>query len=222
MPHSQQRVRAYLRLLRRCDAPPEVLADFVDIVEIDNGIEGERGDLEALDRLLLNVCVRHNFPRPFDQPGKRASFRPMLVGASDCAGTHDEFDPIAEQAYRRGYTHGFARARALIEGGRPTHVQAAQAELQRWRTTKVIFGPTCPPHIEPYGIKVSIRTSLSAKLRFQILERDHRRCVICGASAKDGATLHVDHIISVYNGGSDDQENLQTLCEPCNLGKGKN
>ena len=42
---------------------------------------------------------------------------------------------------------------------------------------------------------------------------------MCGASAADGATLHIDHIVPVSLGGRTVQENLQTLCQSCNLGK---
>jgi 5-methylcytosine-specific restriction endonuclease McrA len=33
--------------------------------------------------------------------------------------------------------------------------------------------------------------------------------------------LHADHIVSVYDGGKTVYENLQTLCQGCNLGKGR-
>lgn len=56
-------------------------------------------------------------------------------------------------------------------------------------------------------------------LRFQILERDGFRCRYCGASAGDGAVLHVDHIHPRAFGGSDDPENLVTACHECNIGK---
>jgi 5-methylcytosine-specific restriction endonuclease McrA len=61
---------------------------------------------------------------------------------------------------------------------------------------------------------------LSASRRFDILERDSRKCVVCGRSASDGIVLHVDHIVPVSKGGSNDIVSLQTLCEECNLGKG--
>ena len=44
-------------------------------------------------------------------------------------------------------------------------------------------------------------------------------CVQCGARKEDGATLHVDHIIPVSRGGTDELDNLQTLCKECNLNK---
>ena len=61
---------------------------------------------------------------------------------------------------------------------------------------------------------------MTDKLRYQVLNRDCHRCVICGASAKDGVKLHVDHIIPVSKGGKTELSNLRTLCERCNLGKG--
>lgn len=58
-------------------------------------------------------------------------------------------------------------------------------------------------------------------LRLKILNRDNFRCVFCGKSpATDfGTKLHIDHIIPFSKGGQSILENLQTLCEECNLGK---
>lgn len=63
--------------------------------------------------------------------------------------------------------------------------------------------------------------SLNYRIRFQVLQRDGYRCCACGASpAKDpGVVLHIDHIVPVSHGGSNELKNLQTLCEKCNLGK---
>lgn len=63
------------------------------------------------------------------------------------------------------------------------------------------------------------RSKLTKKLRYEIFERDHYKCVICGRSAEDGVILHVDHIIPVSKGGLTVPENLRTLCADCNLGK---
>lgn len=64
------------------------------------------------------------------------------------------------------------------------------------------------------------RSLMTDKLRYQVLNRDGYRCVICGACAKDGAKLHVDHIKPVSKGGKTELSNLRTLCDRCNLGKG--
>jgi len=63
------------------------------------------------------------------------------------------------------------------------------------------------------------RAALSKRERFEILKRDGYMCQICGRSQRDGVKLHVDHIVPVSAGGSNDRENLQALCEDCNLGK---
>lgn len=69
-----------------------------------------------------------------------------------------------------------------------------------------------------HDVKVE-RSKMTPTLRYQILLRDNFRCQICGASAKDGAKLHVDHIIPVSKGGKTIESNLQTLCDRCNFGK---
>ena len=63
------------------------------------------------------------------------------------------------------------------------------------------------------------RGEISDSLRYDILKRDKFKCVICGASASDGALLHVDHIIPISKGGKSTPSNLRTLCERCNIGK---
>lgn len=63
------------------------------------------------------------------------------------------------------------------------------------------------------------RAMLSDGMRYDVLRRDGFRCVLCGMSAKDGALLHVDHIIPVSKGGKTELSNLRTLCEKCNIGK---
>ena len=47
------------------------------------------------------------------------------------------------------------------------------------------------------------------------------KCSCCGASSSDDVTLHVDHIKprSTNPELSLDINNLQILCEPCNIGK---
>lgn len=65
------------------------------------------------------------------------------------------------------------------------------------------------------------------KQRFRILKRDQYRCQTCGITSQE-TTLHVDHKTSIKDattqGWNKQQinadENLWTLCENCNLGKG--
>lgn len=61
----------------------------------------------------------------------------------------------------------------------------------------------------------------SLRLRYRVLTRDNYSCKLCGNSpAKDTSIkLHIDHIIPWSKGGETTIENLQTLCDRCNLGK---
>lgn len=57
-----------------------------------------------------------------------------------------------------------------------------------------------------------------SRLRHLIFLRDGYRCIECGSTNKD-TILHLDHIIPKSKGGTNNIENLQTLCWVCNLGK---
>jgi len=61
--------------------------------------------------------------------------------------------------------------------------------------------------------------NINWRLRALILMRDGARCRLCGATPNDGVRLHVDHITPWAKGGETVLENLQILCEPCNIGK---
>lgn len=60
------------------------------------------------------------------------------------------------------------------------------------------------------------------KIRLKVLQRDNFKCVFCGKSpvTHQGCVLHVDHIIPFAKSGTTELDNLQTLCEKCNWGKG--
>lgn len=64
------------------------------------------------------------------------------------------------------------------------------------------------------------RVMITGAQRFRILDRDDYRCLACGRNPETGGVvLHVDHIKPRSKGGTDDDENLQTLCSECNIGK---
>jgi len=64
--------------------------------------------------------------------------------------------------------------------------------------------------------------AISEKLRLQVFKRDSYACVICGKSPAihRGIILHLDHKIPFSKGGDNSPENLRTLCNKCNLGRG--
>jgi hypothetical protein len=64
--------------------------------------------------------------------------------------------------------------------------------------------------------------AISLRVRQHVLRRDKFSCQICGRTASDGVKLEVDHRTPVSKGGTDSSENLWTLCDACNRGKGDN
>lgn len=63
------------------------------------------------------------------------------------------------------------------------------------------------------------RKTISKQIRVQVLARDSYRCKMCGRT-KEEVPLEVDHIIPFADGGTDELNNLATLCRDCNRGKG--
>lgn len=60
------------------------------------------------------------------------------------------------------------------------------------------------------------RRKISGDVRTLVFERNEYRCVKCGSFKG----LCVDHIHPYSLGGTDDPDNLQTLCRTCNSKKG--
>jgi 5-methylcytosine-specific restriction enzyme A len=62
-------------------------------------------------------------------------------------------------------------------------------------------------------------SNITPQTRLRIMKRDKFLCIACGATQGE-TELEVDHVVPRAKGGSDDDDNLQTLCQPCNRGKG--
>ncbi len=78
------------------------------------------------------------------------------------------------------------------------------------------------PSVQIGSAKRRTRREPSDRQRFRILVRDGFRCKACGASplTQPGVELHVDHVLPWSQGGETTDDNLETKCEQCNLGKG--
>ncbi len=80
---------------------------------------------------------------------------------------------------------------------------------------------SAPTELVPQPSKHKTQRDPSWRLRFLVNRRDRFTCCACGRSpAKHlGVVLHVDHITPWSKGGETVLENLQTLCDVCNIGK---
>ncbi|MCC5855131.1 MAG: HNH endonuclease [Idiomarina sp.] len=57
------------------------------------------------------------------------------------------------------------------------------------------------------------------KLRRLILERDDNLCIHCLSLGRYTEATHVDHIVPKAKGGTDGEDNLQSLCKSCHEAK---
>lgn len=113
---------------------------------------------------------------------------------------HPEVGKVYREANRDSIS---ARKRAHTKA----HPEQAVERLRRWRARH---------HDEARRQENVARKLLRNKaLRTSILARDEHRCLCCGV-VED---LCVDHIVPILQGGTNDPDNLQTLCRPCNTRK---
>lgn len=62
------------------------------------------------------------------------------------------------------------------------------------------------------------RKPIDGSIRYQVLNRAHNRCELCGISS-DLKALEVDHIVPKNWNGADEINNYQALCYTCNANK---
>lgn len=62
---------------------------------------------------------------------------------------------------------------------------------------------------------------LSKKKKLAVFSRDNGECQYCGKELIEDKVFdwHVDHVVSVKNGGNNDYSNLMLACAPCNSRK---
>ena len=69
--------------------------------------------------------------------------------------------------------------------------------------------------------QINRRRNINDTTRYAVLERAGFKCQCCGIKPlrNNDAVLHIDHIIPYSLGGSDNINNLQVLCDKCNISK---
>ena len=138
------------------------------------------------------------------------------------------------------WTH-LGRPPAFLEMKNPPSIISPKSYTRRWGTWRksvYAFMEWANAEGEPHADRSTASVAPEARsqprsaendrtvrpgLRFKVFLRDRFRCVACGRSPATclNIELHADHIIPWADGGKTTLENLQTLCEACNLGKGR-
>lgn len=120
----------------------------------------------------------------------------------------------------RWRTKGFICDAVLYRCAYPSTKRTAKRDAGR--LVKVGFieaaegGYYIPAAEEWLPVRVGTRDGIPDHLRFRVYERDGWRCLECGS--EDNLTL--DHIKPWIRNGPDTEDNLRTLCGPCNSRKG--
>lgn len=94
----------------------------------------------------------------------------------------------------------------------------AFVELQATGWVTEIFGLVYLTNLQHVGHLPrldTLRSPIPASVRLAIYERDGHRCVTCDTTE----SLTLDHVYPWSKGGTDNPENLQTMCRPCNSRK---
>ncbi len=111
-------------------------------------------------------------------------------------------------------------AKEAAKGMKADRVAAAKAQFIRDKRRKKAVNPAKP---KPPRTEENFYRSLAwRQLRYLALKNSGGGCNCCGAQASQGAILHVDHIkpISKFPELRLSLDNVQVLCEDCNVGKG--
>jgi 5-methylcytosine-specific restriction endonuclease McrA len=127
---------------------------------------------------------------------KRMLSAPVCVAQVRCFVRYTS--PKGQNSYSRGLEWNFEQLRSGL---------AEMKQIQKAQSTATF-------------LRQQERNRMNSGVRYQVFSRDNSRCRRCGATPQShGVSLHVDHIVPVSKGGKTEMNNLQTLCEDCNLGK---
>jgi len=119
-------------------------------------------------------------------------------------------------------------ARYLEEYPADPHPPVQVVVMRGWPTTLaeraleeayMIIGcdlPPVPAQMIPAPRPRPVRRTIPRDVQRAVWDRDDWRCRHCNTHKN----LTVDHIVPLSKGGTDDLDNLQTLCGPCNSRKG--
>ena len=227
------KVSKAVNILKRHKAPPELIEYFLELIDF-----AERNDTEDdINDLIFDACRKFAFSKPYEGDGQERVFRARLLPRDHpdfsedtpsvsfmyrVLGRRKQPGELAqEQTYRRGYDQGFHAAVRMIKSGQSIKkIEHEEKTIHDWRTRRIQIQGSRPGSDENFRILNLLGgRNISLRLRFKILERDKFCCRLCGKPARDGATIEVDHKISLVSGGSSTEDNLWALCFECNRGK---
>lgn len=112
-------VAKWRKSLEGLNGPTEMLKDFDSLTKLG-------GDIK---HIIIEICIKHNFTKPFESDGKPRAIRHYLKTNSDFSG-----DIIEESGYRRGYDQGFKASLSMWQNHKSiAEAEKVSKEVKAWR-----------------------------------------------------------------------------------------
>lgn len=163
---------------------------------------------------LVATLARMDLPWPEGAPVRNADdLLGALVARSDARGRYFANPGLLRRLFWWQQTKSSTVATWLTELVARGEVTVAPLGRSVYSNDPVAIVSLVRRHRFP---RFAARSPISAEVRQRVFERDEFCCVRCGST--EGLSL--DHIYPWSLGGTDDPDNLQTLCRPCNSRKG--
>lgn len=156
-----------------------------------------------------------HLPVPADNEGLFSNLEQVWEHLGRAPKRSDMRPPLSQFSSDR-YARSFGSWRAALKAFVESANSSDEAVVEEANARTV---PESVPIESPDVPRRRSSRNVGWRLRFLVLRRDGFKCKACGASAS-ATVLHIDHVLPWSRGGETVIENLQTLCEQCNVGKG--
>lgn len=213
--------------LRRRGIKPEELLDDMQRVSKERGTESvTRLEYDQYGQFGATTVLRN-----FKTWNAALLAAGLVVSNRQDISNEELFENLAEVWTRLG-RQPFGRHMSDPSAGSKFSTGTYEKRFGSWNGALLAFSdylsgsvdqslPSVLPAVQTGSIGKRTPRDINWRLRAMVLIRDSCICQMCGVSpAKDPeVVLHVDHVIPWTKGGETVEENLQTLCAPCNIGK---
>lgn len=153
--------------------------------------------VRSIDLVCAAVCAKEGIEKPHGREHKKVLIHGYILRNGDAVG----------------------RAKGEIKANKARAKANRKAE---GRSPVKRLNPIGKPHPDYKRDDAFYSSSVWRELRYMALKNHGASCQCCGATPRDGAVLHVDHVEPIYKRPDLKLQlsNLQILCADCNVGKG--
>jgi len=216
-----------IRLRRRGITPQEILDDIRRVAQERASATVTRVEYDQYGQFGATTALRN-----FKTWNAALQTAGLEITTRQDISNEELFENLAEVWTHLG-KQPFGRQMSDRTTGSKFSTGTYEKRFGSWNSALLAFADHLSGNLEPFqsahqsgGGPVSSvhkRTArdINWRMRAKVLIRDACICKMCGDSpAKNpNAVLHVDHVVPWSKGGETVEENLQTLCAVCNIGK---